>query len=121
MEKLVYKNFVWPQNPQQYRQVLEREPVYGKNEAGETVFTGMGPLKRTVTGSGVFFGEDAYKNFQDLAKVFEENSYGGLVHPVWGTCRCFFTELQLTQEPRKDYVAYQFTFREADADGAVPQ
>jgi hypothetical protein len=53
--------------------------------------------------------------------VFEENSWGGLVHPVFGTYRCYFTELRLIQEPRKDYVAYRFEFREADADGNIPQ
>lgn len=121
MEKLVYKSYVWPQNPDHYQQEYVREPVYEKNDAGETVFTGMGPMKRTITGSGAFFGDTAYDDFLALAKVFEEDTYGSLVHPVWGTYRCFFTELQLTQEPRADYVAYRFEFREADSDGAIPQ
>ena len=121
MEKLLYKNFLWPQNPDHYQQTWVREPVYEKNVGGETVFAGMGPMKRTVTGSGKFFGATAYTDFLELAKVFEEDSPGGLVHPVFGTCRCYFTELQVTQEPRADYVAYRFEFREADADGAIPQ
>ena len=121
MQKLVYKNYVWPQNPDHYQQVYVREPIYGKNEANETVFVGMGPMKRTITGSGVFFGATAYSDFLALAKVFEDNTFGGLVHPVWGTYRCFFTQLQLTQEPRSDYVAYKFEFREADSNGVVPQ
>lgn len=121
MDKLVYKNYVWPQNPDHYQQNYVREPVYEKNDAGETVFTGMGPMKRTITGSGAFFGETAYDDFLELAEVFAEETWGGLVHPKFGTYRCYFTELQLTQEPRADYVAYKFEFREADSDGAIPQ
>lgn len=121
MNKLVYKNYVWPQNPDHYQQDYVREPVYEKNDAGETEFTGMGPMKRTITGSGAFFGVTAYTDFLALAKVFEEATCGSLVHPVWGTYSCYFTELRLTQEPRADYVAYRFEFREADADGAIPQ
>ncbi len=121
MNKLVYKNYIWPQNPDHYQQSYIREPVYGKNEAGETVFVGMCPMKRTITGSGSFFGNTAYADFLALAKVFEDKTDGGLVHPVFGTYRCYFTELQMTQEPREDYVAYRFEFREADSDGAIPQ
>ena len=120
MNKLVYKNFVWPQNPDVYEQRYVREPVYTKDEDGEIHFS-MGPMKRTITGSGSFFGETAYTDFLALAKVFEENSFGGLIHPVFGTYRCFFTELELTTEPRADYVAYRFEFREADSDGVIPQ
>lgn len=121
MNKLVYKEYVWPQNPDHYQQDYLREPVYEKNELGETVFTGMGPMKRTISGSGVFFGETAYTDFLALAKVFEDSTSGSLVHPAFGTYRCFFTELRLTQEPKSNYVAYRFEFREADADGNIPQ
>ena len=121
MNKLVYKNFVWPQNPDHYQMQFVREPIYQKNEAGETVFAGMGPMKRTISGSGSFFGATAHTDFQELAKLFEDKTYGGLVHPVFGTCRVYFTELLVTQQPRENYVAYKFAFQEADADGAIPQ
>ena len=120
MNKLVFKNYVWPQNPDKYEQKFVREPVYTKQDDGSVVFS-IGPAKRTVTGSGSFFGETAYADFLALAKVFEEDTYGGLVHPVFGTYRCFFTELELITEPRADYVAYRFAFREADIDGIIPQ
>lgn len=121
MNKLVYKNFVWPQNPDHYQQDYLREPVYTKNDAGETVFSGMGPMKRTISGSGCFVGDTAYTKFKELATVFAESTAGGLVHPVWGTYNCYFTELQLTQEPRSNYVSYKFEFREADSNDAIPQ
>lgn len=85
------------------------------------VFSGMGPVKRTVTGTGVFFGLTAYTDFLELLALFNEGGCGALVHPVWGTCNMHFTELELTQEPKGNYVAYKFAFREADAEGAIPQ
>lgn len=120
MGNLQYKNFVWPQNPERYQQHYVCEPVYTKNDAGETVFSGMGPVKRTFTGSGVFFGSSAYENFKTLATLFAEKKPGGLNHPIWGLHQAFFTELELTQEPRSDYVAYRFAFREANTDGEIP-
>lgn len=120
MNKLRFKTFVWPQNPHTCREEFLREPVYVRNELGETVFSGMTQMKRTVTGSGAFFGEHAYERFQALAELFAENSTGELIHPLWGTRVVWFTELEVTQEPRVDYVSYRFTFREADANGGIP-
>ena len=121
MEKMCYKTFVWPHNPHTYQEVCVREPVYEKNEAKEDVFQGMGPLKRTITGSGVFFGETAAASYQALAKLFEETSAGNLAHPVWGSRYCYFAGLELTQEPKDNYVSYRFTFLQADADGKLPK
>ena len=98
-----------------------REPVYTKNAAGDAVFTGMSPVKRTVTGKGAFLGDTAYADFQELLALFNAGGCGTLVHPVWGTYNMHFTELELTQEPKFQYVAYRFVFREADDEGAIPQ
>lgn len=81
----------------------------------------MGPVKRTVTGKGAFLGDTAYADFLELIRLFDEAECGLLVHPVWGTYNMYFTELELIQEPKYNYVAYRFEFREADADGAIPQ
>ncbi len=121
MDKLVYKTFTWPQNPERYQQNYVREPEYTKNTSGDTVFSGMGVMKRTFTGSGCFTGSTAYAKFLELAEVFADAASGSLVHPIWGTYKCYFTELELTQEPRSDYVAYRFTFREADSSDAIPK
>ena len=120
MEKLVFKTYVWPQNPHTYREECTREPIYYKNDLDYTVFKEMGPVKRTITGKGVFFGENAYANFRTLVKIFEEPSYGTLTHPLWGNRQVWFTGLELTQEPKENYVAYSFTFRESDTDGVIP-
>ena len=78
-------------------------------------------MKRTVTGSGHFFGDTAYEDFQELLELYDLDGAGALVHPVWGTMQVHFTQLVLTQEPKADFVAYSFEFREADEDGAIPQ
>ena len=121
MDKLKFKTFLWPQNPHTYREEYLREPVYVKDELGETVFAGMGPMKRTVTGEGVFFGGTAYESFRALAALFADSSTGSLVHPLWGSRNVWFTGLELTQEPKDDCVSYKFEFTGALTNGVVPQ
>lgn len=120
MDKLVFKTFTWPVNPEVCQEAFEREPIYAKTDDGKSVFSGMGAMKRVITGSGAFFGSDAYANFSNLATLFADATLGTLTHPVWGARKVYFTELQMTQSPKEDYVAYSFTFTEADSDGAIP-
>lgn len=35
-----------------------------------------------------------------------------LIHPVWQPSKAHFVKLELTQQPRSDYVAYRFEFWE---------
>lgn len=119
MDKLVYRGFVWPHNPHTYKEEYIREPQYYK-EDGITYYDSMGPMRRIITGSGVFFGEDAFQQFEALADLFAEGEAGDLLHPVWGRRYCYLTRLQLTQEPRDNYVSYSFEFTVALPNGAVP-
>ena len=121
MEKLIYQTFTWPVNPETYHEDFRREAVYARTDGGDTVFSGMGPMKRVITGSGAFFGSDAYTNFNKLAALFAAGGMGTLTHPVCGARTVYFTQLQMTQSPKSDYVAYSFEFSEADADGAIPK
>lgn len=119
MNYLSYKTFVWPHNPHTYRETCSRETKF-RTKDGTTTFEGMGPMRRTVRGSGVFFGENAYERFRALAELFEDGEPGNLEHPVWGIRYCYFTGLELTQEPREDYVSYTFEFTCALTNGQVP-
>ena len=121
MSNLFFRGYVWPQNPETYRQSFVREPVYVKDEAGNVSFVGLGLLKRVVTGSGAFYGADAYENFRELAALCDNAAAGALTHPAFGTVQAFLTKLEMTQQPRADYVAYSFTFQVADDQGAIPQ
>ena len=121
MDKLIYKTFTWPTNPEVFHEEFLREPIYAKTDDGDSVFSGMGPMKRVITGSGSFFGTGAYTSFNELAVLFADEKKGVLSHPVCGTRTVYFTKLQMMQSPKSDYVAYSFEFRESDSDGVIPQ
>lgn len=120
MNFLSFKTFVWPQNPHTYREQMQREPKYLTLD-GEVFFDSMGPVQRKISGEGEFFGPGAYDHFKRLAKLFDEQSPGNLEHPVWGIRYCYFTGLELTQEPQEDWVSYRFSFTGALGDGTVPK
>lgn len=119
MDKMSYKTFVWPHNPHTYQETWIREPQY-YTENKLTYFNGMGQMKQVITGSGVFYGEDAFAQFQQLSALFSDSTPGNLEHPIWGIRYCYFTGLELTQEPKDNYVSYKFTFTGALANGVVP-
>ncbi len=121
MDKISFKSFVWPVNPSEFTIRHKKEPIYGYDSAGLKVFKGMGPDKCTVTGSGVFTGPDASAKFFSLKTLYKEGSCGTLHHPHWGDMWGYITELTSTQDARENYLAYTFTFREADRNNAVPQ
>ncbi len=120
MDFLSYKTFVWPNNPHIYREVTSRAPRYS-TQNGESYFDGMGDLKRIITGSGVFYGEDAYTQYKKLQRLAEEMTAGNLEHPVFGIRYCYLTELEVTQEPKENYVSYRFTFTQAKINGEIPK
>lgn len=120
MDKLSFKTFVWPQNPTTYKEEYKRTPHYYTQD-GETYFKEMGDMQRFITGSGVFYGENAFTEFKKLIKLFEEAGAGNLEHPIWGIRYCYFTGLELTQEPRDNYVSYKFEFTGAVTNGVVPR
>ncbi len=121
MNKLKFKTFTWPENPERFSIYCLREPVYVTLEDKSVAFSSMGPLKRTISGSGAFVGSNAYTNFTALAALAQQTTPGQLIHPTWGTISAYLTELTLTQEPKENYVAYTFTFREANSSGAIPK
>lgn len=120
MDALIYKDFAWPVNPQIYKEACHREPVY-LTANGITDFVSMSEMGRVISGSGAFFGEGALESFKQLMKLFEDGSVGLLDHPVWGQRLCYFSKLELQQEPKDDYVSYSFEFLQAQADGSVPK
>lgn len=120
MNFLSYKTFVWPQNPHIYREITTRTPEYYTQD-GEVYFRGMSALKRTITGSGVFYGEDAYEQYKKLQKLSEDMAAGNLEHPIFGIRFCYLTLLEVTQEPKENYVSYRFEFTQALLNGEVPK
>lgn len=120
MANLMFGSFVWPNDPEKYQEKCVREPVYTQNDSGDATFSGMSAVKRTITGSGVFFGSNAYNNFKQLQALVSQRQAANLAHPVWGTRKGYLTELVSDLESRENYVAYSFTFLEAEADSLWP-
>ena len=79
---------------------------------GRYAMQDLGMTHRVMRGEGEFVGPEAYDTFRALASVFYEGGPGTLLHPVWQSAQVYFVALALTQEPRKDYVRYTFTFWE---------
>ena len=119
MEKLKFKDFTWPRNPEHYKVHYDHELVYEEVAEDVLELKGLSEVRRTVTGSGVLTGETAYSDFKKLEALCSQKNAGSLIHPVWGTINAFFMELDMTQEPRENYVAYSFKFLEVTANGAV--
>ena len=120
MNYLSYKTFVWPQNPTTYREVATRTPVYYTQD-GETYYRGMSDLKRTISGTGVFSGKNAYTRYLELQKLLNDMSAGNLEHPIFGIRYCYLTLLEVIQEPKENYVSYRFEFTQAKLNGEVPK
>lgn len=121
MDNLRYKTYTWPHNPTSYTEKLQRSPIYIQLENGTYQFAGISEIKRVITGAGAFYGENAYKEFKALQAIAEKAGTGELVHPIWGTRTCYFTSLEMTQEPRENYVPYRFTFTCVDSNGDIPR
>ena len=107
-----FKSFVWPHNPRDFRVVWQRRVTVLDAPGGRYFLQEIGKTCRTFQGVGEFCGPDAYKQLKQLARVFREDGPGLLVHPLWESRMVYFTRLELTQEPRQDYVAYTMSFIE---------
>ena len=107
-----YGSYVWPHNPRVYEIEYNRRIVCHKVPFGLYVLSDLGRDQRILRGEGEFVGEGAYDEFKKLACMFYLDSPQVLVHPVWQSAKAWFVGLKLKQEPRRDYVSYEFEFWE---------
>ena len=120
VEKLTFKGWAWPRNPEHFLIEAVREPEYSKASSGALVYKGLGALCRTITGGGVFSGSGAAESYKVLADFLKSDGAGALVHPVWGSFHACLLELKMEEESRENWIVYSFVFREADAQGEIP-
>jgi prophage DNA circulation protein len=120
MEKMKFKFWTWPENPETFHIQALAEPMYTLHEDGTITYEGLGPVCRIISGKGVFRGTDAVEDFNALAVIMATRTAGELSHPLWGTFRAYLTGLTMEQESREGYIAYTYTFREADESGMIP-
>ena len=122
LEPMRYKEYTWPHNPETYTVEYRRCLAAHKVPFGGYCLQDLGNTDRVLRGDGVFAGERAYQEFQDLEAVFGQEGPGMLVHPVWPAASAYFVSLQLTEEPLPDYVHYTFEFWEDRAsDGGLTE
>lgn len=107
-----YKDYTWPHNPTTYGVTWRRAVAGGKIPFGGSWMQDLGLRWRVMTGEGEFAGPGAYGEFLRLVEVFQDQSAGVLVHPLWPAVRAWFVELEAVEEPLPDYVRYRFTFWE---------
>jgi len=120
MDRMQFKTFVWPENPEAFRITAVRSPIYTVSNTQDYVYDDLGPMCRIISGSGVFRGEYAVQNYNTLQVLMANGTVGELIHPLWGTIKAFLTGLTMDMEGREQYIAYSFTFREADEAGMIP-
>ncbi len=117
-----FKDFTWPHNPRTFHVLWQRRIAVLDAPGGRFHVQELGKTCRVLRGEGEFYGENAYATFEALAATFTLDGPGTLVHPLWYSNAVYFTRLELTQEPREDYVAYAFEFTETrDGTGIVPE
>lgn len=107
-----FKEYAWPHNPKTYAIEYRREVDAQKVPFAHYYMQDLGLAWRVMSGEGEFVGEGAYDEFRKLANVFYSPGSGMLIHPVWQPAKAHFVKLELTQQPRSDYVAYRFEFWE---------
>jgi len=110
LEALKFKTFVWPHNPRSFTVEHSRKLISRKLPFGAYFIQDMGEDLCVFKGAGEFVGERAYSDFLRLAELFIEGGPGLLVHPLWPAAECYFAKLRLTQEPKENYLSYEFEF-----------
>lgn len=107
-----YKTFTWPNNPAQCKYKVDR--AFAKHKYPElrgVEIEDMDPNAIVVSGSGEFFGKQAYNYWLQLLSVYNSHGVGEFFHPLFvDVTEALFTSLDATLEPREDYVAYTFEF-----------
>lgn len=107
-----FKDYTWPHNPRTYAIEYRRDVDAQKVPFAHYYMQDLGLAWRVMSGEGEFVGDGAYDEFRKLANVFYSPGSGMLIHPVWQPSKAHFVKLELTQQPRSDYVAYRFEFWE---------
>ena len=120
MATMKFKTFTWMELPELLKIRGVRAPEYEIDENGKYSYTGLGPMCRVISGSGVFRGQYAYEYFNALQVLLAAGTAGDLEHSTWGKISCFLTEVEMGQDCREDYLEYSFEFREADESGVIP-
>lgn len=112
LRSMEYKGYTWSNNPSTTTYSVDKSYANHKYpELFGAEIEDMDANAAVITGSGEFFGVDAYNNWLSLLSVFNEHGYGNFYHPLYpNVTHALMTKLDATVEPRSNYVAYTFEF-----------
>lgn len=110
LSKIVYKGFEFPYNPATTSYKIDRTFIKHKYpELAGNELEDFGPNACVISGSGEFFGSNAYSNWRALLKEFKKKGVGQVSHPIFtDVTRGLMTSLHADVEPRPDYIKYSF-------------
>ncbi len=101
-------DFLWPNDPETLKVSYLRTVDIAPTEGGLWSVTKVARMGRTFDGEGVFFGETAYDSFRSLAQYLYSGESAVFVHPQWTQANVLLTELEVTEECRKNVLHYRF-------------
>jgi LysM repeat protein len=117
LSKMRYKGFKFPNNPETSSFDCDRS--YAKHKYPQLTGSELedfGPNAMIISGSGEFFGDNAYTYWNNLLTEYNKPGVGSVYHPVFKyVTRGLMTRLKADLEPKSNYVKYSF---EIVADGA---
>lgn len=111
LSSMRYKSFIWKFNPSSCSYSCNKayaEHKYPGIDGVEIEDMGTGAV--TISGEGIFFGDNAYSNWVKLQKEFKKSEPGEISHPIFtDVTRGLMVKLSANIEPRANYVSFSFS------------
>lgn len=110
LARIKYKSFTFPNNPETTSMKCDRSYIKHKYpELAGNELEDFGVNACIISGSGVFFGKDAYENAKKLYNEYKKKGVGTVKHPIYSwVTRGLMTNLELTNEPEVNTIHYTF-------------
>lgn len=110
LQKMRYKDFQFPNNPETTRCECNRSLIRHKYpELAGNELEDFGPNASIISGTGEFFGTNAYQQWQSLYNEFQKSGVGLVIHPIFNTItRGVMTSLSGELANRENYIRYTF-------------
>lgn len=112
MTKLKFGGFAFPHNPKKLQIEWNKNLKVFRPPDSAVVIQNLGADYRVITGSGEFYGDDAFTQFLALSKAFQQTGKGLLTLPGLDSFYAEFHSLKLTGEAGENTIAYSFEFWE---------
>lgn len=116
MNKMSFRDFTFRNNPEKIRLVYSKKLKTFRPPNSAAVVQNLGDDLRIVSGSGEFFGEEAFSDFFALADEFAKKDCGVLTLPGFDAFTAQFKNLELVGNGGDGTVGYKFEFWEVPGE-----